>query len=159
MWWEISSCPSRVSFLGQRVTCQGGSAEQAQLVDEAWVRARKATGYDEYYEAMEIVLSEPIIEALPWVEMEDEGNWSPRPSDSLAFRTGTEVFEDSTIPVLAFFGELDRNVDPIRSARPGCPAQLHDTSGKRVACHGPVSTMKRTVGSSNSGPDVSSKSL
>jgi pimeloyl-ACP methyl ester carboxylesterase len=99
--------------MGQRVICEGGSAEQAAIVDEAWARAGKARNYDEYRDAMEIVLAEPAVKAVPWVALNEKGDWTARPSDSLAFRTGTEVFEDSTIPVLVFFGELDTNVDPL----------------------------------------------
>ena len=46
--------------------------------------------------------------------MVEEDKWKPWPREIDAFIDPTEILERTTIPVLAFFGELDKNIDPVQ---------------------------------------------
>jgi pimeloyl-ACP methyl ester carboxylesterase len=102
--------------LGRRLLCAGGSSEQAEIAEEQRSRARKATTYDEYRSAMEILQGIPGIEDYVESGILEEEDWEPLPRDWDLFWDPMDVIERSDIPVLAFFGELDMNIDPIQGA-------------------------------------------
>jgi hypothetical protein len=104
--------------VGQRVACAGGSAEQATLIDQAWVQAFSTTSYDEYREAMEILLSDMVVRSSTGVKLTEERQWIPlREDNPNAFFNPMEIIEHTTIPVLAFYGDLDKNIDPVQGAK------------------------------------------
>jgi pimeloyl-ACP methyl ester carboxylesterase len=113
-------------FLGQKVACGGGSVEEATLVERYWAQSRNATGYDEYREAMEVLSEIPRFEDHTGITLKvaEEDGWTPRRRDTDTFFDPMEVIEHTTIPILAFFGELDRNVDPVQGAE-AYEAALH----------------------------------
>ena len=53
----------------------------------------------------------PAVVAAAEVQQED---WQPWPPEINAYFDPMEVIRRTTIPVLAVFGELDKNIDPIR---------------------------------------------
>ena len=111
--------PEQMAYLmGQKVACGGGSAEQAALVEEYWSQSFNATSYDEYREAMEILTEIPQFERYTGVnrEIAEKDDWQPYPRDTDRFFDPMDVLEHTTIPVLAFFGELDKNIDPVQGA-------------------------------------------
>jgi pimeloyl-ACP methyl ester carboxylesterase len=103
--------------VGQKVSCAGGSAEQAALVDQAWVQAFSTTDYQAHREAIEFLLSNEVVRESTGIGLPEEKNWIPLIEDNpSAFYDPMEILAHTTIPVLAFFGELDKNVDPIQGA-------------------------------------------
>jgi pimeloyl-ACP methyl ester carboxylesterase len=103
---------------GQKVVCGGGSLEQAALVEQYGAQAMRTTSYAEYLEAMEILLEIPNINLYTGVTIEivEEEEWKPWPRDIDSFIDPMEIIEHTTIPVLALFGELDKNIDPVQGA-------------------------------------------
>jgi pimeloyl-ACP methyl ester carboxylesterase len=111
--------PEQMAYLiGQKVACGGGSAEQAALVEQYWAQSRNATSYDEHRKAMEILIEIPRFAVYTGVTLElaEEDDWQPYKRDTDIFFDPMEVIEHTTIPVLAFFGELDKNIDPVQGA-------------------------------------------
>jgi pimeloyl-ACP methyl ester carboxylesterase len=102
---------------GQRFLCDGGSAEDAAIVEQYWAVMNKAAVYDEYRTAVKILLEIPWIVNNTPVTLTAEENWNPWPREIDAFFDPTEVLRETTIPVLAFFGELDKNIDPVQGAQ------------------------------------------
>ena len=102
--------------IGQWVVCNGGSAEQAALVELYWSQRAKATSYDEYREAVDALLEIPGVKDYTGLEITEEKDWKPWSRDWDAFIDPMEVIEHTTIPVLVFFGELDKNIDPVQGA-------------------------------------------
>jgi pimeloyl-ACP methyl ester carboxylesterase len=102
--------------IGQRLACGDGSAEQAALVEQYWARSFGATSYDEYREATESLLEVPGVASLTGLKLAERGGWRPYGRDTDRFFDPMEVIDHTTIPVLAFFGELDKNVDPVQGA-------------------------------------------
>jgi pimeloyl-ACP methyl ester carboxylesterase len=111
--------PEQMAYLiGQKVDCGGGSAEQAAVVEQYWSQSFNATSYDEYREATEMLVGLPRFELYTEVNLKtaEEDDWQPYPRDTDRFFDPMEVIEHTTIPVLAFFGELDKNIDPVQGA-------------------------------------------
>jgi pimeloyl-ACP methyl ester carboxylesterase len=102
--------------IGQKVACGGGSEEQAALVERYWSQSAKATNYDEYRQAVEVLLGIPYVKGYTGLEMTDEKNWEPRPRNWDSFIDPMEVVEHTMIPMLVFFGALDKNIDPVQGA-------------------------------------------
>ncbi|HEY96276.1 MAG TPA: alpha/beta hydrolase [Dehalococcoidia bacterium] len=102
--------------VGQKVICDGGTKEQAEIVEQHWSQWTKATDYDSYKEALETILDIPGVQEYTGLTITAEDNWSPWPQDIDAFMNPMDVITHTTIPVLALFGEFDKNVDPIQGA-------------------------------------------
>jgi pimeloyl-ACP methyl ester carboxylesterase len=102
--------------IGQNVVCNGGSAEQAERVERYWSQSAKAESYEEYHEAVEVLLGIPGVKIYTGLKMTEESGWKPRSRDRDSFIDPMEVVEHTTIPMLVFFGELDKNIDPIQGA-------------------------------------------
>ncbi len=100
--------------VGKKVACGGGSAEQAALVELYWSQRAKATNYDEYREAVEVLLGIPDVKDYTGLELTEEKDWKPWSREWDAFIDPMEVIEHTTIPMLVFFGELDKNIDPVQ---------------------------------------------
>jgi pimeloyl-ACP methyl ester carboxylesterase len=105
-------------FLAQQVACGGGSVEDVALVEQYWAQSRSATHYEDYRQAAETLVGIPQFELYTGVnlEIEEEREWKPRKRDTDSFFDPVDVLEHTTIPVLAFFGELDKNIDPVQGA-------------------------------------------
>ena len=101
-------------YVSRRLECEGGSAEDVAKVEQYWSVMNKATEYDEYKEACEILLDIPGLYENTGLIKNEENNWSPWSREWDAFFDPREVLRTTTIPVLAFFGELDKNVDPVQ---------------------------------------------
>jgi pimeloyl-ACP methyl ester carboxylesterase len=102
--------------IGQQVACGGGSVEEVALVEQYWSQRAKATTYEEYREAVEILLGIPGVKDYTGLELTEEKGWKPWDRKWDAFIDPMEVIEHTTIPMLVFFGELDKNIDPVQGA-------------------------------------------
>jgi pimeloyl-ACP methyl ester carboxylesterase len=103
-------------LLGQQLVCQGYSEEEGKLVQECLSKLPKATSYSEYRECMETLIQFPPLNYKEeHITPEDE--WAPWDLSAGALFNPIEVIEQTTIPVLAFFGEKDTQVDPFQGAQ------------------------------------------
>jgi pimeloyl-ACP methyl ester carboxylesterase len=100
--------------VGQQAINFGASDEQAALVEQYWPQIAKANNYADYREAVEILLEIPGVKSNTGLELAEESNWKPWPRDIDAFIDPMEIIEHTTIPMLVFFGELDKNIDPVQ---------------------------------------------
>jgi pimeloyl-ACP methyl ester carboxylesterase len=103
--------------VGQQVACAGGTEEEAALTEELWPLIANAQTYEEYRQAVETLLEMPGLRAATGLELNSEEGWSPWPVDIDARFDPMEVISHTTIPILAFFGELDKNIDPVQGAQ------------------------------------------
>ena len=102
----------------RKAACSGASEEEVAIMQEHGPAALKATSYDEHRAAMERLLAIPDLDRYVGldVELAEPEDWSPWPRDIDAFFDPMTVIEQTTIPVLAIFGGLDVQVDPIQGA-------------------------------------------
>lgn len=102
--------------LGQGIVCDGRPAEQGRLVEEYFPQTAKGPSYQDYVDAMEVLVGIEGWESFAGPEMRTEEEWQPWPTDIDAYFDPMTVIEHTTIPVLAVFGDMDRYVDPIQGA-------------------------------------------
>jgi hypothetical protein len=93
---------------------QGISRRNAAKCRESWIKCRYATDYDEYVRYAK--------EYSAYAGRDDENAQRPPeyrpydPDDQSSYAPAT-LLESMTIPVLAIFGDRDRNIDAIEDAR------------------------------------------
>ncbi len=104
--------------IGQKIPGNGGTAEQAAHFERYFAPSLKATDYPDYLAAMEKVLEIPDVERVAGLTLEiaAEDDWRPWPRDIDAFFDPMRIVEHTTIPVLAYFGEWDKLIDPVQGA-------------------------------------------
>jgi dienelactone hydrolase len=102
--------------IGQELVCGGLSVEEGALVERFGPQAAKGETYELYVEAMEVLLEIPGMERYVGDEMSSRDDWQPWPPEIDAYFDPMDVIEHTTIPVLAVFGEMDRNIDPVQGA-------------------------------------------
>ena len=103
-------------YAGQQVLKRGGTEEQAALADKFYSQRAKATSYNEYREAMEVLVSIPQVQDQYQFQIAEEHEWKPRSRKFDSFIDPMDIIEHTTIPMLVFFGELDENIDPVQGA-------------------------------------------
>ena len=102
--------------VGQKVACSGGSAEQVAIADQNWSKRRKATSYEAYREATEVLMEMPSLKYNAGLELKNEKEWKPLDRDWDMFIDPMDVIDHTTIPILVFYGALDKNIDPVQGA-------------------------------------------
>ncbi|UCH13943.1 MAG: alpha/beta fold hydrolase [Bacteroidales bacterium] len=102
--------------VGQVAACAGETAENVEKVDMYWSQMQKATTYSEYKEAADFLVTIQSIVDYTGVSVSEENSWNAWPRNIDAFFNPMDVIEHTTIPVLVFFGELDKNIDPVQGA-------------------------------------------
>jgi pimeloyl-ACP methyl ester carboxylesterase len=104
-------------LLGQLAACAGATLEEAKSIEAASSAAEKATTYQEYLDNIIALQEDPwLIEEGLLGDLVPEEVWEPEDRTRLGFFNPVDVLKDTTIPVLAVFGEKDRQVDPIQGA-------------------------------------------
>ncbi len=103
-------------MISQQVLADGGTEEEAALVERYWAQQRKATDYDEYREAVEVLMGIPQVTSRYDLEITEEKRWKPVPRDWDIFIDPMDIIEHTTIPVLAIYGEKDTIIDPVQGA-------------------------------------------
>jgi pimeloyl-ACP methyl ester carboxylesterase len=106
-------------LIGQQVLCAGYSEEEASLAQQSFAGLARADTYQEYQDNWVALSSVEMPEGISFTgrELTPEEDWSPWDRAVDAFFNPMEVIERTTIPVLAFFGEKDRQVDPVQGAQ------------------------------------------
>jgi len=103
--------------MGQVAACAGESQENIVKVEKYWSQMAKASDFVEYKEAADILVTIPSIVQHTGFQVSEENEWNPWPREIDAFFDPMDVIRNTTIPMLVFFGELDKNVDPVQGAR------------------------------------------
>ena len=85
-------------------------------MERYWSQWGKATSYEEYHEAVTALLEFPVVKANTGLEILEEKDWEPRSRDWDCFIDPMDSIENTTIPMLVIFGELDKNIDPVQGA-------------------------------------------
>lgn len=99
-------------LVGQQVLCAGYSEDEARRMDQLFSICCKARTYNEYAEVAQQLVQNTAVPHSMISGVAPEEDWSPRDSSDEGFFNPMEVIEHTKIPVLAFFGEKDTQVDP-----------------------------------------------
>ena len=108
-------------LVSAQAVCAGVKEDDAKDIRQLLTAIERAESYDEY------VQYKGRLDALPGIGAADifgyrtgvrsEEEWHAPNLQGEYFWNPIEVIEQTTIPVLAFFGEKDTQVDPIQSAQ------------------------------------------
>jgi len=121
------SCPGMAGveqgayLVSAQAVCAGASEEKAEQMRQLLAAIERVETYEEYVQIKEQLDAFPEIGSgeifgyRPGVIPEEE--WHIPNLQGEYFWNPIDVIEKTTIPMLAFFGELDTQVDPIRSAQ------------------------------------------
>jgi pimeloyl-ACP methyl ester carboxylesterase len=105
-------------LIGKRLLCEGYSEEEAKLAEQSFADMCKATTYEEYRENMvNLIQFPPVVSLKGEADILPEEEWTPLDRNVDGFFNPIAVIERTTIPVLAFFGEKDTQVDPVQGAQ------------------------------------------
>ncbi|MBN2091826.1 alpha/beta fold hydrolase [candidate division KSB1 bacterium] len=104
-------------FIRKQLIFDGSSAAEASEAETHFKKLFAATNFQEYIQHARPLYDNPAQRKLGCVSaLWDENNWKPQLPDEEAFFNSVEIIETLTIPVLAFFGEKDTQVDPFHGA-------------------------------------------
>jgi pimeloyl-ACP methyl ester carboxylesterase len=120
------SCPGAAGvdqgayLVSAQAVCAGTSEENAQYMRQLLSDAERVETYDEYVHYKELLDALPGISAAEIfgyrVGVRPVEEWHASNLQGEYFWNPIEMIERTTIPVLAFFGERDTQVDPIQGA-------------------------------------------
>lgn len=111
------SCPGEdgieqtAYLVGKQVLCAGYSEDEAMRMDQLFATCCKARTYNDYAHAAKQLVENPAVPHSMVSGVLPEEDWSPRDSSDEGFFNPIEVIEHAKIPVLAFFGEKDTQID------------------------------------------------
>jgi pimeloyl-ACP methyl ester carboxylesterase len=107
-------------LVSAQAICSGLSEEDAEQMRDLLTAAERAESYDEYVHLKGLLDRLPIGAGAEFGYREGivpEEDWHAPNLQGEYFWDPIEVIEQTTIPVLAFFGERDTQVDPIQGAQ------------------------------------------
>lgn len=102
-------------LIRRQLQFEGVSEEEAKQAESHFVQLYYAKTFDQYIEHAKPLYDNPVQREMGFVSaLWDETNWKPHSPEDEGFFNPMDVIEKITIPVLAFFGEKDTQVDPIQ---------------------------------------------
>ena len=108
-------------LVSAQAICSGSSEEDAELMRELVSAIERVERYEEYVQYKNVLDGLPSIRSAEIYGYREgitpEENWHAPNLQGEYFWDPIEVIEQTTIPVLAFFGEKDTQVDPIQGAQ------------------------------------------
>ena len=115
------SCPGANSIdqsaflLKAQCLCEGMTAAEAEAVEEHFAGLFTAQTYAEYLSHAEPLVANPVVVDIGFVSaITPRDEWEPRDTRGQAFFDPITLVERTKIPVLAFFGEKDTQIDPFQ---------------------------------------------
>ena len=117
------SCPGMNSIdqtaylIRKQMIFEGLSEKEARQAEIYFKGLYTAKSFQEYIQHAQPLYDNPTQRKLGFVSaLWDENNWKPHNPDEESFFNPIEIIETLTIPVLAFFGEKDTQIDPFQGA-------------------------------------------
>ena len=93
----------------------GASELEAREAESHFIQIFYAETFEQYIRHAKPLYDNPVQRKLGFVSaLWDETNWKPHSPDEEGFYDPMNVIKKVTVPVLAFFGEKDTQVDPIQ---------------------------------------------
>jgi len=94
---------------------EGVLEKEAKDAETHFKKIFTAKSFQEYIQRAKPLYDNPVQRKLGFVSaLWDESNWKPHNPKGEGFFNPIEIIEKTTIPVLAFFGEKDTQVDPVQ---------------------------------------------
>jgi pimeloyl-ACP methyl ester carboxylesterase len=102
-------------LIRRQLQFEGFSETEAKKAENHFVQLYYAETFEQYIQHAKPLVDNPVQRRLGFVSaLWDETNWKPYSPEDEGFIDPIPIIEKVTIPVLAFFGEKDTQVDPIQ---------------------------------------------
>jgi len=102
-------------YIRAQLMCQGISEDEAIKAEQDFIGLCYATNYNDYINCAQPLVDNPMVKKMGFVTATwTEDQWKPKAQNSESFYNPIEVFEKTNIPTLVFFGDLDKNVNPVQ---------------------------------------------
>jgi len=102
-------------LIRRQLQFEGVSEEEARQAESHFAQLFYAQTFDQYIEHAKPLYDNPVQREMGFVSaLWNETNWKPHSPEDEGFFNPMDIIEKITIPVLAFFGEKDTQVDPIQ---------------------------------------------
>ena len=100
----------------KQILCEGYDEAEAKKARQYYHQRAHAKTYREYLEAAEFLAQNQVVSSfLNWGGILSEDRFSPRPPSNEGFFNPMTLLEQTSIPMLAIFGEKDTQVDPFQA--------------------------------------------
>jgi len=102
-------------LIRRQLRFEGLSEEEARQAESHFIQIFYAETFEQYIKHAKPLYDNPVQRKLGFVSaLWNETNWKPHSPEDEGFFDPIPIIEKATIPVLAFFGEKDTQVDPIQ---------------------------------------------
>jgi pimeloyl-ACP methyl ester carboxylesterase len=102
-------------LIRRQLQFEGVSERQAKKAEDHFIQLYYAETFEQYIQHAKPLVDNPVQRKLGFVSaLWDETDWKPHSLEDEGFLDPIPIIEKVTIPVLAFFGEKDTQVDPIQ---------------------------------------------
>ena len=105
-------------YIETQMKCIGVPGKKAAKAAQNFINLFYAQTFDDYYKSAKPLFDDPIIREMGFVTaMWSEDQWKPMDKSKEGFYNPISIIEKTKIPMLIFFGELDKNVDPFQGMK------------------------------------------
>ena len=102
-------------LIRRQLEFEGVTEEEARQAENHFIQLYYAETFERYIKHAKPLYDNPVQREMGFVSaLWDETNWKPHSPEEEGFFNPIDIIEKITIPVLAFFGEKDTQVDPIQ---------------------------------------------
>nr|NQU91729.1 alpha/beta hydrolase [Bacteroidota bacterium] len=102
-------------LIQEQLKCDGVSEKDAMQAAQNFTGLFYATTYNEYLKCAQPLVDDQRIRKLNFVSaIWPEDQWKPYQGTEEGFYDPIPVIEKTSIPTLVFFGDLDKNVNPVQ---------------------------------------------
>jgi len=102
-------------YIKAQLMCIGVPENEAIEAEQNFIGLFYAKTFSEYYKCAKPLYDNPAQREMGFVSaIWTEEEWKPMNKSSESFFNPMDVFEETKIPTLVFFGDLDKNVDPFQ---------------------------------------------
>ncbi len=102
-------------LIRRQLEFEGSTEEEARQAENHFIQLYNAETFEQYIRHAKPLYDNPVQREMGFVSaLWDETNWKPHSPEEEAFFNPIDIIEKTTIPVLAFFGDKDTQVDPIQ---------------------------------------------
>lgn len=102
-------------YIEQQLICEGSDEDKAMKARQNFIDLCYASNYDDYLKNAKPLVEDKEIRKMDFVSgIWTEQEWKPKDKDDEGFYDPIHIIENTGIPSMVFFGDLDKNVNPVQ---------------------------------------------
>lgn len=112
----VNSIEQGAYFIERQLLTEGVTKQESKKYADYYLKSRYAKSYDEYFIYTELLGKQPYLKHNGWAEIKPEDEYVPHQPDSESNFNPVDIFEETSLPVLAIFGGKDTQIPAKASA-------------------------------------------